>query len=74
MAARKPEPGQSFADLQPEMALDWHPTANGDLTPFDVLDRQLEELMSRGDSMPPLSKFRSVTQFALSTDVCSSNT
>lgn len=31
-----PQPGQSLADLLPEVAAEWHPTLNGDLTPQDV--------------------------------------
>lgn len=33
---RKPEPGQSLADTNPDLAAQWHPTKNEDLTPFDV--------------------------------------
>ena len=32
----KPEAGQSLADVNPELAKQWHPTKNGDLTPHDV--------------------------------------
>lgn len=31
-----PPPGQSLADLRPEVAAEWHPALNGDLTPYDV--------------------------------------
>ena len=31
-----PLPGKSLADLNPELAREWHPINNGDLTPFDV--------------------------------------
>jgi hypothetical protein len=34
---RKPPPGQSLAELMPQLAAEWHPTLNGDLTPADVL-------------------------------------
>jgi hypothetical protein len=34
---RKPEAGQSLADVNPELAKQWHPDKNGDLTPDDVL-------------------------------------
>jgi Probable Zinc-ribbon domain/Protein of unknown function (DUF559) len=34
---RKPPPGQSLADVEPQLAAEWHPTLNGDLTPADVL-------------------------------------
>ena len=34
---RKPAPGQSLAEGVPELAAEWHPTLNGDLTPYDVL-------------------------------------
>ena len=33
---RKPKPGQSLAEVNPELAEEWHPTKNGDLTPYDV--------------------------------------
>ena len=35
MPARKPKPGESFGDLFPEIAKEWHPTKNGNLTPFN---------------------------------------
>lgn len=35
-AILKPQPGRSLADLRPEVAAEWHPTHNGDLTPHDV--------------------------------------
>jgi NADPH-dependent 7-cyano-7-deazaguanine reductase QueF len=34
--ARKPPKGKSLAELNPELVKQWHPTKNGDLTPFDV--------------------------------------
>ena len=33
--ARKPPKGKSLAEVNPEIAKEWHPTNNGDLTPFD---------------------------------------
>ena len=36
MNAKKPLPGQSLAELNPELAKQWHPTKNSSLTPFDV--------------------------------------
>ena len=33
---RKPPPGKSLAEVNPELAKEWHPSKNGDLTPFDV--------------------------------------
>ena len=33
---RKPPKGKSFAEVNPELVDQWHPTKNGDLTPFDV--------------------------------------
>lgn len=33
----KPPPGDSLAEVLPDLAAEWHPTLNGDLTPFDVL-------------------------------------
>ncbi|WIE81350.1 zinc-ribbon domain-containing protein [Curtobacterium sp. MCSS17_016] len=31
-----PAPGESLADLRPDVAADWHPTKNGDVTPWAV--------------------------------------
>ena len=36
IAFGKPEPGQSLAEQDAELAGQWHPTRNGDLTPADV--------------------------------------
>lgn len=36
VAYAKPRPGQSLAEQDPELAGQWHPTRNGDLTPHDV--------------------------------------
>ena len=33
---RKPPPGKSLAEVNPELAKEWHPTKNGELTPYDV--------------------------------------
>ena len=33
---RKPPLGKSLAEVNPELAKEWHPTKNGELTPFDV--------------------------------------
>ena len=37
MPSAVPKPGESLADLFPELAAQWHPTKNGDLTPADVV-------------------------------------
>ena len=34
--ARKPPAGKSLAEVNPELAKEWHPTLNGEMTPFDV--------------------------------------
>jgi hypothetical protein len=34
--SRKPPKGKSLAEVNPELAKQWHPTENGDLTPSDV--------------------------------------
>ena len=34
---KKPDKEKSLADLNPELAKQWHPTKNGTLTPYDVL-------------------------------------
>ena len=31
-----PDPGESFLEKYPEIAKEWHPTKNGDLTPSDI--------------------------------------
>ena len=33
---KKPKKGRSFAEVCPKIAKEWHPTKNGELTPFDV--------------------------------------
>jgi len=33
---RKPKPGQSLAEVNPELAKQWHPTKNGAFTAYDV--------------------------------------
>ncbi|BCI83155.1 hypothetical protein MTY66_47800 [Mycolicibacterium sp. TY66] len=35
-AILKPKPGESLADLRPDVAAEWHPTLNGGLTAYDV--------------------------------------
>ena len=35
-SCRRPQPGQSLADLFPDLARQWHPSRNGDLRPEDV--------------------------------------
>jgi very-short-patch-repair endonuclease len=37
MKPKKPNPGESLAEINPELAKQWHPTKNGILTPYDVL-------------------------------------
>ena len=32
----KPKPGQSLAEFNVELAMQWHPTKNGDLTPLEI--------------------------------------
>lgn len=34
-----PRPGQSLGDLYPGQSAEWHPTLNGDLSPFDMSPR-----------------------------------
>lgn len=36
-AQATPRPGQSLAERKPQLAAEWHPTLNGDLTPADVV-------------------------------------
>ena len=36
MKLKKPNPGESLAELNPALAKQWHPTKNGKLTPYDV--------------------------------------
>ena len=37
MPSGKPKAGESFGDLFPDIASEWHPTLNGDLTPINVV-------------------------------------
>lgn len=36
MKPKKPNIGESLADLRPDLALEWHHSKNGEMTPFDV--------------------------------------
>ena len=36
LSKRRPKPGQSLGDTRPHLVEIWHPTKNGDVTPFDV--------------------------------------
>lgn len=36
LARIRPKPGESLADLYPELSREWHPTKNGSITPSDV--------------------------------------
>jgi len=36
MKPKKPNPGESLAEINPELAKQWHPTKNKYLTPYDV--------------------------------------
>jgi hypothetical protein len=36
MNPQKPHPGESLADLNPELTKQWHPTKNKNLTPYDI--------------------------------------
>lgn len=40
----KPKPGRSLADAAPEIASQWHPTKNGNLTPRDVSVRSSKKV------------------------------
>ena len=33
---RKPPLGKSLAEVNPDLVKEWHPTMNGEITPFDV--------------------------------------
>lgn len=37
LGPKPPKPGHSLADLHPCLASEWHPTKNGDLSPYDVI-------------------------------------
>jgi cytochrome c-type biogenesis protein CcmH/NrfF/very-short-patch-repair endonuclease len=39
MKSKKLHPGESLAELNPELARQWHPTKNGGLTPFELSPR-----------------------------------
>ena len=45
--ARKPPKGKSLAEVNPELAKQWHPTKNDDLTPFDVMPGSRDEVWWR---------------------------
>ncbi len=37
MPSKKPEPGKSLAEINPELAREWNPIKNGSLTPYNIL-------------------------------------
>jgi uncharacterized protein YndB with AHSA1/START domain len=37
MKHKKPNPGESLAEINPDLAKQWHPSKNGNLTPYDVI-------------------------------------
>ena len=40
---------KSLAETHPEVAKQWHPTKNGDLTPYDVtkgLDKYIDKILT----------------------------
>ena len=36
MKPKKPNPGESLAESNPELAKQWHSSKNGSLTPYDI--------------------------------------
>ena len=49
---RKPDRGSSLFDVAPDLALEWHPTKNGTLTPCDVMARSGRDVLWRCPSNP----------------------
>lgn len=41
---REPPKGKSLAEVNPELAKEWHPTKNGSLTPFDIFARSNKKI------------------------------
>lgn len=46
---RKPPKGKSLAELNTELAKQWHPTKNGDLTTFDVFPKSHKKVWWKCD-------------------------
>ncbi|MDC1362319.1 zinc-ribbon domain-containing protein [Crocinitomicaceae bacterium] len=46
---RKPPPGKSLAEVNPELAKEWHPSKNEELTPFDVTTGSKEKIWWKCD-------------------------
>ena len=44
--ARKPPKGNSLAELNPELAKQWHTSKNGDLTPSDFFAKSVEMILT----------------------------
>lgn len=49
MTSSNPLPGRSLAELRPVLAEEWHPTKNGDLTPFMVTSGSHKRVWWRAD-------------------------
>ena len=46
---RKPPPGKSLAEVNPELAKEWHPSKNEELTPFGVTTGSKEKIWWKCD-------------------------
>ena len=52
MGTTKPKAGESLAELFPDVASEWHPTLNGDLTPKEVTRASNKKFMWKCDKGP----------------------
>ncbi len=52
MTSSTPKPGQSLAEKRPDLAAQWHPTRNGDLTPDQVVAGTGKKLWWKCDAGP----------------------
>jgi len=50
--ARKPPKGKSLAELNTELAKQWHSTKNGDLTPFDIFSKSNKKVWWKCEKDP----------------------
>ena len=44
--ARKPPKGKSLAEVNPQLAKQWHTSKNGDLTPSDFFAKSAEMILT----------------------------
>ena len=63
--SRKPPKGKSLAEVNPELAKQWHPTKNGDLTPYHVFSSSNKKVWwkcDKGDDHEWLASLNNISR------------